>query len=168
MTVSLVTCVTNGGGIGPGHSCLDIDGTIYTFEGLDYGGNRSAWRTFPRSAYLKSNQHRPVYIQELVGSVNTQKALSYIRTSTKNDDDYATSGVCSSQAASAIEHAWGQSFDTWGIDKPYEIFDLARTKRIVRKETMYWPGRGKLNIVVRTRIDAILKLINAGFTWSTG
>ena len=168
MAVSLVTCVTNGGGIGPGHSCIDINNTIYTFEGIDYGGDASAWRKFSRVQYLKNNEHRPVIIQELIGAVDQSLALKYIQNSTAADDDYASSGVCSSQAASVIEEAWGNDFDTWGVDKPYEIFDLAKEKRIVKSESRYWPGESKLNPIVRTRIKGILLLIDNGFTWSTG
>jgi len=167
MTVSLITCVTNAAGMGPGHSCLDIDGTVYTFEGIDYGGDASAWRTFPLSTYLSNNEHRPVIIQTLIGAVNTAKALKYISTSTADDDDYASSGVCSSQAANAIQAAWGQDFNTWGVDKPYEIYDLAKTKGLVNRERMYWPGEDDLNIVVRTRIRGVLALITNGWTWST-
>ena len=54
MTVSLVTCVTNAGGMGPGHSCIDINGTIYSFEGLDYGGNNSGCR---RHVHLQRPMH---------------------------------------------------------------------------------------------------------------
>ncbi|MBT0958319.1 hypothetical protein IV417_13075 [Alphaproteobacteria bacterium KMM 3653] len=167
MSVSLITCVTNAGGVGPGHSCLDISGTVYTFEGIDYGGDASAWRTFSLLNYLQQNEHRPVIVQRLIGAVDTAKALKYISSSTANDDDYGGSGVCSSQAASAIEAAWGNDFNTFGVDKPYEIYDLAKTKGIVHSSNMYWPGEANLNILVRTRIKAVLALIDNGWTWST-
>ena len=131
MTVSLVTCVTNAGGMGPGHSCLDINGTIYSFEGIDYGGNKSGWIQVARTKYLGKNTHRPVIYQTLTSAVSEGRVLRYILASIADDDDYVGSGVCSSQAANAIEAGYAASFNTWGVDTPYDIYDLAQKKRIV-------------------------------------
>jgi hypothetical protein len=163
--VTLVTCVSNGGGVGPGHSAIAIDSTIYTFQELNYGSNGSAWITTPLSTYLSSNTHRPVIQQRLSSAVDGSLSLAYIRDSIANDDDYIGSGVCSSQAASAIEAGYSGEFNTVGIDKPYEIYQLAKEKRIVSSEVMRWPGRDNCNWFVRTRIDGLLVMLNAGWSW---
>ncbi len=108
MPVSLVTCVSNKGGLGPGHSCIDIDGKIFTFQGIDWGGDNSGWEQVARDRYLAKNAHRPVILQELTPAVHAGKVLDYILESIADDDDYLGSGVCSSQAASAIEAGYVQ------------------------------------------------------------
>lgn len=163
--VTLVTCVSNGGGIGPGHSAIAIDGTLYTFEELNYGGNSSAWVTFPVSSYLANNTHRPVILQRLTSAVNATQSLTYIQNSINNDDDYVGSGVCSSQAASAIEAGYSGEFNTVGIDKPYEIYQLAKEKSIVASEVMHWPGKSNCNWFVRTRIEGLLAMLRQGWSW---
>ncbi len=162
MTVSLVTCVTNAGGLGPGHSCIDINGTVYSFQGIDYGGNKSAWVQFARSKYLARNAHRPVIFQKLTSAVADGKVQRYILASIADDDDYATSGVCSSQAANAIESGIPGTFNTWGVDTPYDIYDLAKKKRIVSAESFHWPGESGCNFMVRGSIKATLVYMGAG------
>lgn len=162
MTVSLVTCVTNAGGMGPGHSCIDINGTIYSFQGLDYGGNNSAWVQSARSKYLGENAHRPVIFQRLSSAVADGKVLLYILASIADDDDYATSGVCSSQAANAIEAGYASNFNTWGLDTPYDIYDLAKKKNMVSSESFHWSGESSCNFMVRGSITATLVYMGAG------
>ena len=169
MTVSLVTCVTNAAGMGPGHSCIDISGTVHTFENQSGGwfnGSSSGWLSMSRKSYLDKNKHRPVILQTLITAVDSGKAHNYIAKSKKDDEDYGSSGVCSSQAAATIEAAWGKDFNTVGVDKPYEIYDLAKTKKLVVSEVMHWPGKANCNLLVRTRIEALLKVIKSGWTWA--
>jgi hypothetical protein len=161
----LITCVSNGGGVGPGHSAIAIDNTVYTFEAINYGKSGSAWKTIPLATYLASNTHRPVILQRLSAAVDAKKTLAYIKKSTAADDDYIGSGVCSSQAAWAIEAGWGKKFDTLGADKPYEIYQLAKDKRIVSTEVMKWPGKNKCNWFVRTRIQGLLAMLSRGWSW---
>ena len=69
--------------------------------------------------------------------------------SIKRDDDYVTSGVCSSQVASAIDAGMVQNFNPTRIDTPREVYVLARNKGIVGRSHHYWPGAGALGDIVR-------------------
>ena len=129
----------------------------------DYAGliNRysSGWKQFPLDYYLQKNEDRPLFIQELISAVNAEKILQYIRQSAARDEDYITSGVCSSQAASAIEFAWDQKFDPSGIDKPYNVYLLAKAKKIVKSEEMIWPGKSKLTLEMREKIESKINYV---------
>jgi len=165
-SVQLVTCVTNAGGIGPGHSAIAYNNTVYSFEQLDYGKSGSGWLVIGLTKYINNNKHRPVILQELTSAVSAAKVLKYIQSSMRNDDDYIGSGVCSSQAAAAIDAAYSGTFNTIGVDKPYEIYQLAKDKGIVKSETMHWAGEGDCNWFVRNRIKGILAQLKAGFSWA--
>lgn len=154
MTVSILTCVSNFGlGRGPGHSCLLVSGTVFSFENMlgNLPTGASGWNSFNEAEYLEMNSERPVFIQKLYGIVDEGKVLEYISQSIVQDDKYGPAGVCSSQTASAIEYAWGKSFDPTGIDKPYAVYLLAKAKRLVEKETLHWPG--KYNLATGTQIN---------------
>ena len=165
MPVTLLTCVTNAGGVGPGHSAIVIEDTVYSFEAADYGGNASGWLVISKTKYLANNEHRPVFLQELTSEVDPGKALQYIVQSISNDDDYGGSGVCSSQAASAIDAAYAGDFNTWGVDKPYEIYQLAKELGIVAKEEMVWPGKDSLSGPVRNSCNWVLDKLSKGYSW---
>ena len=163
MTVSLITCVTNGGGLGPGHSCVDVNGTIYTFEAIrDWGSNNSGWVQFTRRNYMSQNTHRPVITQRFSSCVSTGQVLNYIQASITGDDDYLTSGVCSSQAANAIEAGYQGTFNSWGIDTPVDIYQLAKSQRMVAHESMEWPGENDCNFFVRNACKVALVSMGAG------
>ncbi|MFT5523424.1 MAG: hypothetical protein ACI9G1_005641 [Pirellulaceae bacterium] len=165
-SVILITCVTNAGGFGPGHSALAINGTVYSFqETSNYGSSGSGWLVIGLDKYLSQNEERPVILQELTSAVDSGKVLQYINKSRADDDDYATSGVCSSQAASAIESGYSSSFNTWGIDKPYEIYQLAKDKGIVREETLTWPKRDSINKYKRNSCEWVLDKLYKGYSW---
>ena len=155
MPVSLVTCVSNKGGLGPGHSCIDIDGKIFTFQGIDWGGDNSGWEQVARDKYLAKNAHRPVILQELTPAVHAGKVLDYILESIADDDDYLGSGVCSSQAASAIEAGYEGAFDPVGLDMPYVLYRLAKSKRIVARESRHW-DESRCNFMVKALIKGQL------------
>jgi hypothetical protein len=163
-SVNLVTCVTNAGGIGPGHSAIAYNNTIYSFEDINYGKTGSAWIVIGLNAYIRKNSQRPVILQELTSTVNSRNVINYIQKSIANDDDFIGSGVCSSQAAAAIEAGYAGKFNTFGVDKPYEIYQLAKSKGIVKTETMHWAGQANCNWFVRTRIQGLLKLLRKGFS----
>lgn len=159
MPVHLVTCVTNFNGIGPGHSCLEINGMIHSFEAVKgaWGNSgQSGWIQIGAAKYYADNAHRPVIKQLLNGRVSEGKVLGYILNSAAADDDYLSSGVCSSQAASAIEAGFQGSFNTMGIDTPYDIYVMANNKGIVGTESMAWPGKNKILLEHRLRIEAVL------------
>ena len=149
MSVSIITCVTNfGSGMGAGHSCLAVSGTVFTFENIlgFIPGGASGWNSFSLPKYLEMNRDRPVFIQKLYGIVKPGMVLDYISTSISRDDLYGFSGVCSSQTANAIQYAWGKNFDPSGIDSPYAVYLLAKGKRLVEEETFHWPGKENLPI----------------------
>ena len=162
--VILVTCVTNKYGYGPGHSAIAINNTVYTFENYkDYGSSNSGWLAFGLTEYLEKNTFRPVILQMLGQSVDAGKALQYINKSRKSEDDYLSSGVCSSQAASTINAGYSAgSFNTWGVDTPYDIYRLAHKLNLVDDEQMFWPDRDTLNSGERTRIEEKLDEITSG------
>jgi len=165
-SVTLITCVTNAAGIGPGHSALAINGTVYSFQDAsNYGSSGSGWLVIGLKKYLGQNEHRPVILQELTSAISVGKVLQYINKSRADDDDYGSSGVCSSQAASAIESGYASSFNTWGIDKPYEIYQLAKKKGIVKKETMTWPGKNTIVQHHRNGCDWVLAKLKKGYSW---
>lgn len=161
MPVSLLTCVTNAGGMGPGHSCIEVNGTVFSFQNPDYGEDNSGWLQFSRTDYLRRNRHRPVITQVLNSQVSDGLTLRYINASITDDDDYLSSGVCSSQAANAIGAGSGERFNTPGIDTPYDIYNLAKTKRYVLTEQMDWPGETDCNPFVRASIKATLIYMGA-------
>ena len=163
MAVSLLTCVTNGMGLGPGHSCVQVHDTVFSFQDAgNWGSNGSGWMQFSRTKYLARNKHRPVITQRLTSAVSDGKVLAYINASITGDDDYLTSGVCSSQAANAIEAGIQGSFNTWGIDTPNDIYALAKQKRMVAHEAMDWPGEDDCNFFVRNAIKVALVSMGAG------
>lgn len=166
MPVTLITCVTNAGGVGPGHSAIAINGTVYSFEQAgDIGSGSSGWLVVSLNRYLSMNTHRPVILQELTDQVSEGKALKYITQSISEDDDYLGSGVCSSQAASAIDAAYSGDFNTWGVDKPYEIYQLAKELGIVANERMTWPDKDSLSGAVRNSCQWVLDRLANGWSW---
>ncbi|MBK8979765.1 MAG: hypothetical protein IPM29_28035 [Planctomycetes bacterium] len=142
--LALLTCVTNGTIVNsPGHSAIIADDTVYTFENLSGGvfSAASGWSVLKTTDYLKlpGNVKRPIVIQELSPSlVSAEKVLAYIHASIARDDDYLGSGVCSSQAASAIDAGVKGDFDPLGIDTPHSVWALARNRRIVTRTYVIW------------------------------
>ena len=160
-TASILTCVTNAGGVGPGHTAISIGDTVYTFENWkDWFSKatdeKSGWLEFPFGKYLEANAHRPVIIQELTSKVNSQKARKYIQSSKASDADYLSSGVCSSLVANAVNAAWSGWFDPIGVDTPYKVYHLAKITGIVVKTKLSWQGREKLSLVIRGLIEVKL------------
>lgn len=159
MSVSLLTCVSNTeSGLGPGHSCIGIYDKVYSFENWRGYFNRtsSGWVTFRLSEYLANNAHRPIITQSLISDVKPKKAREYIRASDLSDDDYASAGVCSSQAASTIQFAWGHEFDVSGIDTPYSVYLLAKRLNIVEKEEFFWSGKSSVDPGIQKRLEGLL------------
>ena len=144
---AILTCVTNIGGRGPGHSALVVDDTVHTFENAgDWFSlptrERSGWRRFGRAAYLAQNTQRPVIVQVLDRvRVDAADAEAYVVRSTADDDDYIGSGVCSSQVANAVDAASPTLvFNPRGIDTPYKVFHLARTMGLATTTYAIWAG----------------------------
>ena len=175
--IAILTCVSNVSGVGPGHSALVVGDMVWTFEQMK-GPMDSGWLIIDLKSYLKKNEHRPVVVQELSEKVNPSKALRYVSKSISRDDDYATSGVCSSQVASAIEAGTVETkvkFNPKGIDTPRNVYLLAKRRGLVKRTYYYWPGAGGLGDFVRAHLlgrmeseyaDVPLSMPNAGIaTW---
>jgi hypothetical protein len=142
--IAILTCITNGVVINsPGHSALIADDKVYTFENLMGGAlsSNSGWSIVKTTDYLKlpGNVIRPIVIQELdMQKVNAGKALAYIEASIANDEDYLGSGVCSTQAASALSAGVAGGFDPWGVDTPHSVYALAKERMLVSRAYYIW------------------------------
>ena len=158
--VTILTCVTNGAGCGPGHTAIVLDDTVYSFENVgDWfskgGNNASGWVTAKMADYLKKNEARPVLLQELSEKVRPQPVEDYIKKSIASDDDYLSSGVCSSLVASAVNAGFTAGFNPFGVDTPRNVYHLAKQKGIVASERGIWDP-DKVNFVHRGLIAAKL------------
>jgi hypothetical protein len=142
--VRILTCVTNGQGIGPGHTAIAVENTVYSFENmvdnLSLLLRNSGWKTFGYASYIAANSFRPVLIQTLNASCVPEYVEEFVAKSKKRDDDYGTSGVCSTLASKAINYALPESivFDPKGIDTPFGVYHCARRLGIVRSEEYIW------------------------------
>ena len=159
--VTILTCVTNGAGCGPGHTAIVLDETVYSFENtgdwFSSGAGASGWITAKLDDYLKKNEKRPVLLQELSEKVKPGPVEDFIKKSIADDDDYLSSGVCSSLVASAVDAGFTGSFNPWGVDTPWKVYHLARQKGIVATEKGVW-DTDKVNIVHRAVIAQKLAL----------
>jgi hypothetical protein len=158
--LTILTCVTNAGGIGPGHCALAVDDLVYSFENIgDWSsrGDSSAWITVDLEEFLKHNEFRPVIMQTLNTKVNSAKAERYLIASMNADDDYISSGVCSSQVSNAINSGMIRKFDPPGIDTPKSVYNLARKMGIVDSENAVWTGTASMPVNQWDSIKRILK-----------
>lgn len=137
--VTIMTFVTNGGGVGPGHSAIAFDDTVYSFEAVgDWFNSQSGWITVNYDDYVEKNAWRPIILQTLSPKVSPKKARAYIQKSMLNDDDYLSSGVCSSQVAAAVDAGTTVPFDPDGIDTPNRLYGKARRAGLVLAENIIW------------------------------
>jgi hypothetical protein len=142
--VRILTLVTNGQGIGPGHTAIAVENTVYSFENIgdifSIITESSGWKTFSYGTYLKQNSFRPVLIQTLNQSCNADYLEEYVEKSRKRDDDYLGSGVCSTLASKAINYALPESiiFDPKGVDTPFGVYHCARRLGLVASEQYVW------------------------------
>lgn len=170
--IAILTCVGNPGlPTGPGHSALIADSVCYTFEnmGSNFSTTKSGWDVLKTTKYLKrpDNLKRPVIIQEIdTSKVKPKSVLTYIHGSMVADDDYGTSGVCSSQVANAIEAGIKGKFNTRGLDKPRDVYLLAKSKRIVKKSYYIWDP--KLSGDSNTQFSELRRYYSGSVKPSTG
>ncbi len=168
MIVKILTCVTNAGGVGPGHSAVCVSSNTHTFE--DVGGawfqDGSGWLQFDYKAYLKKNTHRPVLLQTIPTAVGSY-VVEYIDKSKKRDDDYLGSGVCSQQVAKAVNYGLPKdvNFDPKGFDTPFAGYHCAQRLSVVSTEEYLWPDRHSIGEGTRKRIEEILKV---EYPWTKG
>ena len=157
--LTILTCVTNGAGCGPGHTAIVLDDTVYSFENtgdwFSSGAGASGWITAKLDAYLKKNEKRPVLLQELSEKVKPGPVEAYIKKSIADDDDYLSSGVCSSLVASAVNAGFTAGFNPFGVDTPWSVYHLAKKKGIVANERAVWDP-DKVNIAHRAMIASKL------------
>jgi hypothetical protein len=158
MTVTLITCVTDTAGMGPGHSCIDVNGTIYSFETDAAGRGAGVWVQIARAKYLARNAHRPLISQKLSSAVSDGKVMTHILGSVAGDQ---SQGASANQAANAIEKGTSSTFNTWGAEAPCDVYDLARARGIVAGVSAMWPGKATLPATVRALIMAVLKDLDA-------
>ena len=127
---ALLTCVTNAGGIGPGHSAVVVDSFVYTFERFLAGWvatTTSGWLQIPTRDYLDMNRHRPVVVQELAASkANATAILKYIADSDASDADYLSSGVCSQLAAQSLSAGLPIKVDPLGLNFPWQVYHFLK------------------------------------------
>lgn len=152
MVVRIMTFVTNGGGVGPGHSAVTVDGSVYTFEETVAGwfSATSGWKKLKYDDYLASNKHRPVLVQYLSSKAVGDRVTAYVNASIARDDDYGSlsAGVCSTQVSKAVDNSLPADiiFDPKGFDTPFGVYHCARRLQLVTKEEYFWPGQADMTI----------------------
>lgn len=98
---------------GPGHSALVIGTKVYSF------GDNLGWYVVPAQEYITENNWRPVLVQHLNGDkVDGDKMKAYVSGSVQDDAWYVWNGLCSHQAAYAIDAATVDEFDPTGFNTP--------------------------------------------------
>lgn len=159
MQVRILTFVTNFDGVGPGHSAVAVENTVYTFEDVGSGWLQpgSGWKILDYNAYKSANTHRPILAQTIT-QANPQLIIDYVNKSIANDEDYIGSGVCSTQVSKAVNYALpkGVDFDPKGFDTPFGVYYCARRLSIVASEEYTWADRKKL--LVRVWANIVNKL----------
>jgi hypothetical protein len=139
-----LTCVTNAGGIGPGHSAVILDDEVFTFERV--GGawrvsDSSGWLKIKTKDYLQKNTHRPVVIQEFsTAKMNASLVYEYIAMSDLNDEDYLSSGVCSHLAVAALSAGLPKEIDPWGLNTPHAIYVATKNSGYVTSSYYTYPN----------------------------
>jgi hypothetical protein len=157
MSLAILTCVTNGGGYGPGHTALVMDGTVYSFE--PNAQNVSGWYITAAGPYIAHNSSRPVILQYLSG-FNQEPILARIRWELDKPAWWGTTGgVCSQAAAYVLNRGAPSGFDPDGYDTPYRVYWHAWAKHYVSYEKCIWPiASSGVSSGVRQRI--LQKLFN--------
>jgi hypothetical protein len=140
---ALLTCVTNGGGIGPGHSAVVVDGFVYTFERFLAGWvttTASGWLQVRTRDYLDQNRHRPVIVQELAPTkTNATAILKYIASTDAADADYLSSGLCSHLAARSLSAGLPIKVNPWGWNFPFQVYHFLKHTRLVSDSYCAFP-----------------------------
>ena len=151
-------------GSGPGHTAVVVDDTVYSFENAgDWFSSpkkeKSGWISLSTASYVNKNSWRPIIVQELnPAHVNASSVLNYVKTSSAKDDDYLTSGVCSSQVSNAVDKATTKSFNPKGVDTPFKVFQLANQRGLVSNTYLIW-GSPQQN-AAQTKLDTDYASVN--------
>lgn len=138
----ILTCVTNAGGMGPGHTALWIDEQIYSFEKIT---SANGWLVQNFSTYVNNeqNKNRPVIAQTLNSNVNAQTVLNTVRREANEwFEQYSGSNVCSQRASAMLDSGGSSGFNPSGYDTPYKVYWHAWNKQYVGSERCVWQVRG--------------------------
>lgn len=137
----IVTCVTNAGGVGPGHTALWIDNHIYSFERM---ASTNGWLVTSASSYLNNdqNKNRPVIAQTLNSNVNGWEVWDAVDEESKEIFERYGPSVCSQRASVMLDAGASNGFDPKGYDTPYGVYWHAWNKEYVGSERCVWQIRG--------------------------
>lgn len=137
----IITCVTNAGGVGPGHTALWIDNTIYSFERML---SANGWLVQTFSTYINNdqNKNRPVIAQTLNSNVNAQAVLDAVRAEADEwFEQYSGSNVCSQRASANLDAGASAGFNPRGYDTPFGVYWHAWNRHYVGSERCVWQVR---------------------------
>lgn len=152
--VAILTCVGNDSdGTGPGHTSLIIGSKCYSFEALFA---HSAWKIWPTRNYVNLNTHRPLVIQELNRHrVNGEQVLSHIVATVLDGSNYGSSGVCSQQAALALNRGTQGGFDPRGFDTPWNVYAHAANRNLAASTYVIWSGKSGADAKLRSEFPTV-------------
>ncbi len=139
MALEIMTCVTNGQGMGPGHTALYIDGVVWSFEAI---GSRNGWKKFDYSKYVHDNRWRPIIYQSMKVAVDKSKVEAFLHSDSSSAVNLYGANVCSQRASKALEAGASAGFDPPGLDTPYGVYWHAWDKEYVDWEVCIWPDKG--------------------------
>ncbi len=137
----ILTCVTNAGGVGPGHTALWVDNTVYSFEQMT---SFNGWLVQAATTYLNNdqNKNRPVIAQTLNSRVNAQKVLTALQDEAAEwFERYSAGNVCSQRASANLDAGASKGFNPRGFDTPYGVYWHAWNKEYVGSERCVWQDR---------------------------
>ncbi len=163
----IITCVTNAGGVGPGHTAIWIDNTIYSFERMTA---LNGWLVQPFSTYINNDQNksRPVIAQTLNSRVSAQTVLDTVRAEVDEwFEGYSGSNVCSQRGSTVLDSGASNGFDPRGYDTPYGVYWHAWNKEYVGSERCVWQERGSNYESKRTKLleDYQFDIGSVGTSW---
>ncbi len=163
----ILTCVTNAGGVGPGHTALWVDNTVYSFERM-FSAN--GWLVQNFSTYVNNdqNKNRPVIAQTLNSRVNAQTVLNSLRAEADEwFEQYSGSNVCSMRASANLDTGASAGFDPRGYDTPYGVYWHAWNKEYVGSERCVWQTRSSDYDSKRTKLysDYQFDIDSVGWSW---
>lgn len=155
LTAGIITCVTNAGGYGPGHTALYIDDTVYSFEQM---GNRNAWLVTRLDDYAKLaiNRGRPLIYYKLNNRCSPDSIEAYLISDAQGWAVYGPN-VCSQRASMALDAGTLGGFDPYGFDTPFGVYWCAWRKKIVGSWWAVWKEPSLHSAAAQARIYAKLK-----------
>lgn len=137
----IITCVTNAGGVGPGHTALWVDNMIYSFERI---ASANGWLVQNFSTYINSdsNKARPIIAQTLNSNVNAQTVYDSLKAEAAEwFEQYSATNVCSMRASANLDAGASNGFNPRGVDTPYGVYWHAWNKEYVGSERCVWQNR---------------------------